>query len=186
MHEDKDAAARLARGTAAPALALHEDGWSGCAIAAALGVTSGAPRGEMPVLHAPLRRDHLAVIRGVTASGRLLVQVREQPLCGPALVAFLRQLVRQIPGKLLVIWDGAPIQRAQQVKDVFATEPGARVWLEVNPDAGVWQHLKRVEMRNLVCKDPPDLKQQLRFAIARLRHTRQVLRGCFTHCGDTV
>lgn len=87
--------------------------------------------------------------------------------------------MRHAPGKLLVIGDGAPIQRTQPVKDFLATEQGQ----EVNPDEGVWQHVKRVELRNLVCKDLPELKQELQYAIARLRHKRHVLRGCFTQCG---
>jgi len=36
-------------------------------------VRTYAPRGETPVLRAPLTRDHLSVISGVTAGGRLLV-----------------------------------------------------------------------------------------------------------------
>jgi transposase len=157
-------------------------------------VRTYAPRGETPVLHAPLSRDHLAVISGVTASGRLLVQVRERPFRGPTIADFLRHLVRHVPGKLLVIWDGAPIHRAQPVKDFLATEQGQRVWLErlpgyapeVNPDEGVWQYLKRVELRNLVCKDLPELKAELRYAIARLRHKRLVLQGCWKQCGYAV
>lgn len=153
-----------------------------------------APQGETPVLRAPLSRDHLAVISGITPGGRLLVQVRERPFRGPAIVDFLRHLVRQIPGKLLVIWDGAPIHRAQPVKDFLMTAHGQQVWLErlpayapeVNPDEGVWQYLKRVELRNLVCKDLPELKAELGYAIARLRHKTDVLRGCFTQCGYTV
>lgn len=157
-------------------------------------VRTYAPRGETPVLRAPLSRDHLAVISGITPGGRLLAQVRARPFRGPAIVDFLRHLVRQIPGKLLVIWDGAPIHRAQPVKDFLATEQGQRVWLErlpayapeVNPDEGVWQYLKRVELRNLVCKDLAELKQELRYALGRLRHKTDVLHGCFTQCGYTI
>lgn len=157
-------------------------------------VRTYAPRGQPPVLHAPLTRDHLAVISGVTASGRLLVQVREQPFRGPTIADFLRHLARHIEGKLLVVWDGAPIHRAQPVKDFLATEQGTRVQLErlpgyapeVNPDEGIWQYLKRVELRNLVCKDLPELQTELRLAIARLRHKLHVIRGCFTQCGYAV
>ena len=157
-------------------------------------VRTYAPRGETPVLHAPLTRDHLSVISGITASGRLLVQVREQPCRGPTIVAFLRHLVRQIKGKLLVIWDGAPIHRAQPVKEFLATAQGQRVHLErlpgyapeVNPDEGIWQYLKRVALRNLVCKDLPELHTELRLAIARLRHKLHVIRGCVTQCSYAV
>ena len=157
-------------------------------------VRTYAPRGQTPVLRAPLTRDHLSVISGITSAGRLLVQMQAVPFRGPTVVGFLRHLLRHLPGTLLVFWDGAPIHRAQPVKDFLVTAPGKRVLLErlpayapeVNPDEGVWQHLKRVELRNLVCHDLDELKQELRLAIARLRHKRQVLRGCFTHCGYQV
>lgn len=157
-------------------------------------VRTYAPRGQTPVLQAPLTRDHLSVISGITSAGRLLVQMQEQPFRGPTVVGFLRHLLRQIDGPLLVIWDGAPIHRAQPVKDFLATAPGKRVLLErlpgyapeVNPDEGIWQHLKRVELRNVICHSLTELKTELRLAIARLRHKPHVLRGCFTHCGYQV
>jgi transposase len=157
-------------------------------------VRTYAPRGQTPVLRAPLTRDHLSVISGITSAGRLLVQLQPVPFRGPTVVGFLRQLLRHLPGKLLVLWDGAPIHRAQPVTNFLATDPGQRVLLErlpayapeVNPDEGVWQYLKRVELRNLVCHDLGELTRELRLAGARLRHKRHVLRGCFTHCGYPV
>jgi hypothetical protein len=35
-------------------------------------------------------------------------------------VASLRQLLSQVRGKLLVIWDGTPIHLCQEVKDVLS------------------------------------------------------------------
>jgi hypothetical protein len=99
---------------------------SGCCLLLAV-VRTYAPRGETPVLHAPLSRDHRSVISGVTAAGRLLVQVQQQPCRGPAVAAFLRHLVRHSAGKLLVIWDGAPIHRAQPVQEFLASEHGKRL-----------------------------------------------------------
>jgi transposase len=157
-------------------------------------VRTYAPRGQTPVLRAPLTRDHLSVISGITSAERLLAQLQEAPFRGPMVVGFLRQLLRHLPGQLLVLWEGAPIHRAQPVKDFLTTDHGQRVLLvrllayapEVNPDEGVWQHLKRVELRNLVCHDLGELTRELRLAGARLRHKRHVLRGCFTHCGYSV
>jgi len=157
-------------------------------------VRTDAPRGETPILHAPLTRDHLSVISGITSAGRLLMQVQEAPFRGPTCVAFLRHLLRHIDGTLLVIWDGAPIHRSQPIKDFLATKLGKRVQLErlpgyapeLNPDEGIWRHLKHVELRNLVCHSLSELKTELRLAVARLRHKHPVLRGCFTHCGYQV
>ena len=70
-------------------------------------VRTWAPRGETPLLHALLTRDHLSVISGLTPDGQLLMQVQERSLRAPDVVRFLRHLLRHIPGKLLVIWDRA-------------------------------------------------------------------------------
>lgn len=154
-------------------------------------VRTYAPRGETPILDALLTRDHLSVISGLTLDGRLLLQVRERAFRSPDVVAFLRHLLRQIPGPLLIIWDGAPIHRAQPVKDFLAQGAAARLQLEhlpgyapeLNPDEGIWHYLKHVELRNLCCTDLAELRLELGFAVKRLRHKRHVLRGCIAECG---
>jgi transposase len=147
-----------------------------------------------PVLHAPLTRDHLSVISGITPAGQLLLQVRERSLRGPDIARFLQHLLRHIPGRLLVIWDGAPIHRAQVVKDFLAQGGAARIWLEqlpayapeLNPDEGIWNLLKRVELDNLCCDDLAELRLELRLAAARLRRKRAAIQGCITQCGYAV
>ena len=101
-------------------------------------------------------------------------------------VDFLRQLLRQIRSKLLVIGDGAPIHRGQPVKDFLAAGAATRLQREQlpayapeqNPDEGVRNYLKGVELRNVRCQDPAHLRDALRLAVTRLRHKRAVLRGC--------
>lgn len=150
-----------------------------------------APRGQTPVLRVPCTRDHLSVISALTHTGRLLVQKRRQAFRGPAIVGFLQHLLRHLPGKLLVIWDGAPIHRAQPVKDLLAQGAAARLQLEqlpgyapdLNPDEGVWHYLKHVELRNLCCADLDELGIELDLAVKRLRRKVHVLRGCISECG---
>jgi transposase len=157
-------------------------------------VRTYAPRGETPILRAPLTRDHWSVIGGLTAEGRLLLQMQEQAFRGPAVVRFLQHLLRQIPGKLLVLWDGAPIHRAQVVQDFLAAGAAERLQLEplpgyapeLNPAEGIWQYLKRVELRNVCCDDLPELRLELGLAVKRLRHKRHVLHGCVAQCGYTT
>jgi transposase len=153
-------------------------------------VRTYAPRGETPILHALLTHDHLSAISGLTLDGRLLLQIHERAFRAPEVVDFLRHLLRQIPGPLLVIWHGAPIHRAQPVKDFLAQGAAARLQLEplpgyapeLNPDEGIWNYLKHVELRNLCCADLAELRLELGLAVKRLRHKRHVLRGCITEC----
>src|SRR5690349_24534410 len=101
------------------------------------------------MLRAPLTRDHLSAIGAVTMQGRLLLAVQDPALRGQHVVRFLRHLLRQIPGRLLVIWDGAPIHRNQGVQEFLAAEGATRLqieWLpgyapDLMPVEGIWQHL---------------------------------------------
>jgi transposase len=150
-----------------------------------------APCGQTPVLRAPLPYDHLSVIGGLTADGRVFAHIQEQAGTGAMIVGFLRQLLRQIPGKLLVVWDGSPIHRGQVVKDFLAAGAAARLHLErlpayapeLNPVEGLWNLLKRGELKNRCCQDLDELRWELGLALRRLRRQRQRLRGCLAQCG---
>jgi transposase len=150
-----------------------------------------APCGQTPVLRAPLTHDHLSIIGGVTADGRLFTQVQEQAYRGPAVVAFLRQLLRQIRGKVLVIWDGAPIHRCQPIKDFLAAGAAQRLQLEqlpgyapeLSPAEGVWNLLKRRELKNRCCQNLEELRWEVGLALRRLRRRPHLLTACFRQCG---
>jgi transposase len=154
-------------------------------------VRTYAPRGHTPVLYVPLTRDHLSVISAITAHGQLLVQMQACAFNGPAVVRFLKHLMGHIAGKLLIIWDGAPIHRDKAVKAFLAEGAARQLSLEplpgyapdLNPDEGVWNHLKSVELRNVSCHDQDELKHELRLAIVRLRHRPDLIRGFIKHCG---
>jgi transposase len=150
-----------------------------------------APCGQTPVLRAPLTHDHLSVISAITPDGRLFTHIQDRSLCGPDVVGFLRQLLRQIRGTLLVVWDGAPIHRGHAVRDFLAMGAARRLHLvrlpayapDLNPDEGVWNHLKRVELKNRCCQDMDELRWELGLAIRRLRRHADRLVACFRHCG---
>jgi transposase len=152
-------------------------------------VRTYAPKGQTPLLRVPLSRDHVSAMSGITPTSRLFLKLQRQPLRGPDCVAFLRQLARQIRGRLLVLWDGASIHRAQPVKDFLRTPTGRRIRLaplpgyapELNPDEGIWQHLKHGELKNVRCQDLDHLEDEVRRAAKRLRHKRSVIQGCIHH-----
>ncbi len=134
------------------------------------------------------------MIGGLTGEGRLLLHVQTRAFKGPDVVRFLKHLLRHVPGKLLVIWDGAPIHRCQAVKAFLAAGAAARLHLEplpryapdVNPDEGIWRYLKRVELRNRCCHDLPELQAEFTRGVARLRHKRHILKACIRHAGYQV
>ena len=159
-----------------------------------MAVRTWAPRGQTPILRVKLTSDHLSTISGVTLDGRLFMQVRPTSYTAAAVVGFLRVLLRKIPGKIVVIWDGAPIHRGHEIKDFLSRGAAKRLHLEqlpgyapdLNPDEGIWNYLKRVELGNVCCRDLEHLSTELIRARERLRHKREVIRSCSLQCGYSL
>ena len=157
-------------------------------------VRTYAPIGQTPVLQEKLSRDHLSMISAISLEGKLYMMEQERSFKGEDVVRFLRHLLGQIPGKVLVVWDGSPIHRGQAVKDFLASGAARRVQLEqlpsyapdLNPDEGIWKHLKYVELKNLCCQSLSELKVELRKAKERLRHKKHVILGCIRQPGFEV
>jgi transposase len=168
---------------------------SGFYLLPAVVVRTYAPVGRTPVLQEELSRDHLSVISAISLEGKLYMMEQERVFEGEDVVRFLRYLMRQVLGKLLIIWDGSPIHRGQAVKEFLASGVSMRLKLEqmpgyapdLNPEEGIWKHLKSyVELKNLCCQSLSELKVELRRAKGRLRHKRDVILGCIRQPGFEV
>ena len=57
---------------------------------------------------------------------------------------------------------------------------------ELNPDEGIWNDLKRVERKNVCCRDLEQLTTEVRKAKDRLRHKPEIIRSCVRQCGCQV
>ena len=150
-----------------------------------------APRGETPILRCFETRDHLSVMSGVTTGGQLYTLTRSQPLTSWESVSFLLHPSRCLGRRLLVIWDGSPIHRSNEVKTFLAHGGSGFVHLErlppyapdLNPDESVWQHLKHVELGNVCCRNLSHLYGQLSLAIKRLRQKPRLIHSFFAGAG---
>jgi transposase len=157
-------------------------------------VRTYAPQGQTPVLRHKQTRDHLSIAGGMTPMGKVYTMVRQRSLTGLDSVDFLLHLQHVAGNRLLVIWDGSPIHRRTEVKEFIAKARG-KVWLEALPgyapdlnpwDEGGWNHLKNVEMRNLVCVDIEELHQEFHLALARLRQKPHLVRSFYAQAGLTL
>jgi transposase len=154
-------------------------------------VRTYAPCGQTPVLRPFLTRTHLSVMGAVTSTGRLYSLVRAAALTGKASRQFLQHLLHHVAKRLLVIWDGASIHWATEVKSFLANGGAKAVHLEplpgyapeLNPVEGIWEQLKYVELRNLCCWNLPHLSTELTRAIRRLRTKPHLIRACFAGAG---
>jgi transposase len=150
-------------------------------------VRTYAPEAETPVLREKQTRDHLSVMGGMTPEGKVYTLARQQSLNGMHSIEFLLHLLRVAGNRLLVVWDGSPIHRRQEVRS-FLDDTRGRVRVEplpgyapdLNPwDEGGWHHLKDVEMRNVVCRDLEELHEEFHFAVSRLRHKPHLIKSFF-------
>jgi transposase len=65
--------------------------------------------------------------------------------------------------------------------------PGGFIWssfpAELNPAEGIWNYLKRVELKNRCCQSISHLYDELGKAKERLRHKTKVILGCIKQPG---
>jgi transposase len=154
-------------------------------------VRTFAPVGETPVLHEFVTREHISAISGITPEGKLLVKTQDHTFDGAEAASFLKHLVKIVSERLLVVWDGSPIHGSNAVHRFLTSKRGKGVWLErlpgyapdLNPDEGVWNYLKRVELKNVVCRDLGELFTEYRKAAQRLRQKPRIVRACFAEAG---
>jgi transposase len=94
----------------------------------------------------------------------------------PRIIEFLGHLLRHIPGKLLIVWDGLPAHRSRAVWE-FVRQQRGRLWLEflpayapeLNPSEYIWGHLKQHEIANLCPKHLDELSLHAIRALKRMR-----------------
>lgn len=149
-----------------------------------------APRGQTPLLRAKLSHDHLSVISALSQDGQVWFALQPRSYDAAAVIAFLQTLLDTLPGRLLVIWDGATIHRSTAVKAFLGAGAAHRLHLErlpayapdLNPDEGVWNLLKRAELANQCFPDLVTLQTAVEAAMQRLHATPHRLLGCIREC----
>src|SRR5437899_3208520 len=91
-------------------------------------------------------------------------------------IELLTQLLRHLPGKLLIVWDGLRSHRSRMVWD-FVRQQRGRLWLEflpayapeLNPVEYLWAHWKHHELPNFCPDSYGELSYHARQALRRMR-----------------
>jgi transposase len=94
----------------------------------------------------------------------------------PQIILFLTHLMRHIPGKLLIVWDGLPAHRSRAVWEFIRQQRG-RIWVEflpayapeLNPVEYLWSYWKQHELPNFCPWDFGQLSQHACSALRRMR-----------------
>lgn len=157
-------------------------------------VRSYAPSGQTPILKEFLSYQHLSLIGAVTSQGRLFLTMYSHSITAFEIVHFLGQLQRQIPGLLLIIWDGIPTHRSRVVKTYLAAGATKRIHLEqlpgyapdLNPVEWVWSYLKIADLANVACDHLSELETLLQNSKRRLQRKPEVIQAFIRDAGYEV
>lgn len=149
-------------------------------------VRTWAPVGQTPWLQETFNWKSLSIIGGL-ALLRFFFQIHTGSIKGPQVIEFLKALQRHIPGKLLILWDGATIHRCKLVGNYVASTQG-RIQVqrlpayapELNPVEYMWAHLKTHEIANLVATRACDLSMEATAALRRMRRRPTIITACYT------
>lgn len=148
-----------------------------------------APRGKTPVQRAWERYDRLSVIGAITVSPQrrrigLPFQIHDDNLRTDDVVAFIRQLRRQLRRPLIIIWDRWPVHRAAAKRIAASRMQGIEFeWLpayapELNPVEPRWSQTKYGDLANYVPNDTRQLKAAVRRSL-KVQHRKQQLKLAF-------
>ncbi len=150
-------------------------------------VRTYAPVGQTPILREWCTRDHLSAISAISPEGKVYFHSQDCAITSADVVAFLEHLLREVPGRLVLLWDGSPLHRSHTITEFLANRAAQRLHLErlpayapeLNPGEGLWQQLKGVELRNICCFDVPHLRRELRDAVKRVRRRPRLINSFF-------
>ena len=148
-------------------------------------VRTWALRGQTPLLQETFNWKSLSIIGGL-ALLRFYFQFHKGSIKGAQVVEFLQHLQRHIPGKILILWDGAPIHRSALVRDYIAGTQG-RIAVErlpayapeLNPVEYMWGHLKTHEIANLLVTQAWELSMEATAALRKMRRRPSIITACY-------
>jgi transposase len=153
------------------------------------------PRGCTQIIDALQRHDRISAISCITlgitdAQPELYFELLPEGLNVTAedIVAFLRDLRRELPGPLTIVWDRHRIHsKARLVKEWLASQTDVVLedlpayFPKGNPDEMVWGWVKYGRMANFCPKDSAELRNHLIAELEWASFDRELLAGFFKH-----
>jgi len=136
-----------------------------------------APRGERPEFrHRQGKWEKINAVSAVTSDQRLFFQLQDgDGFNKHDFARFTQHLLRHIRGDVAILWDNLPAHHSKVVTGLVEKHSRLRFAFlppyspDFNPDEGVWNHAKLVDLANFAAKDTTELKQATRTSLRRLQ-----------------
>lgn len=155
-----------------------------------------SPRGQTPVLHQRTRSHRkVSVISALCIAprkNRLSLYFRLHPdanINADAVVAFLRCLLKELSGHVIVVWDRFQPHRSKKVQKLLGSKPCLHLDFfppyapELNPVEYVWAHTKMNPMANMTAMELDALATATRGNMRSLQKKQLLLRSFFKKSG---
>ncbi|MGH7448209.1 MAG: IS630 family transposase [Longimicrobiales bacterium] len=149
------------------------------------GTTWGAI-GRTPVVTGTGSRLSVNMISSVSAQGKMHFSFFEGNMNAQRFIAYLKDVLHDVPGKIFLIVDGAPAHRAAATKEfVESTDGRLTLFLlppyspELNPDEWVWKNVKHDHVGRAAPRTAGELKKVIKNAIDRLHAVPELIIGFF-------
>jgi len=123
----------------------------------------------------------------VTPGGRhlrLFCRLHCGTINGQRILVFLKQLLRRVPGEIVLVWDNHPIHTRRLVKAFIASQPRLHVFHfpsyapELNPVEGVWTQAKEATA-GTAPYHIQQLHRNVYQVIKRIANSQRLLQACF-------
>ena len=141
--------------------------------------------GCTPVVLGTGNRKSLNMISAVSPTGKLHFAFVGN-VNAEELIAYLRKLLHDIPGKIFLVVDGHSAHTAAVTRQfVESTNGRLRLFFlppyspELNPDEWVWKNIKHDHVGRMAAKTLDEMRAGILKAVARLQATADVVLGFF-------
>ena len=102
------------------------------------------------------------------------------------MTAFLEAMLRDLPGRFVVVWDGGTMHKGKLIRELeahFADRLSLERWPPfapvLNPVEAVWSWLKHSRLNNCAPRDPAELDGRVTTELTAIRDDQAMLRSLF-------
>ena len=136
------------------------------------------------------KRMKLSLISAVGVKGQLYFEVSKmnEHFDGDGVMDFLRYLLKEVRGKIILLWDNGTLHRRKDVKAILRevrkrlkTRRFPAYAAEMNPDELVWSALKYQRLPNFCPKTEEEIRKGVERELRWLQRHPDFVAGCIQH-----
>ena len=148
------------------------------------------PQGQTPSVAYSYRHDRISAVAALSVSAirrhvGLYVHFQQENIKAVHVAPFLRGLLRQIPGPIMLLWDRGKVHKGPVIEEVLLANPRLHTEFfpsytpELNPTEQVWNDFK-AHTANSLPLDKQDIRNSLHASTRRVRRSQNKLQSFIT------